>query len=205
MKTKKLVALCLLLALCVTVLGFGVIGAQPVNAAVTNSVFTVNYNSSIATNSVDGGINITIKTNSSTGSVDTSSVVDLNKFAIEFTTLQSGHHYSQLYFKFVNSENDKNGFVVTFEQNQIGVEVKVYDNLNFIDVDEGTEKALVNLQDVRLTSHYFWLEYDAGAIKVKTKSIVDEGTAEYSALKVICVNENTMSEQYPEVATANFA
>ena len=205
MKTKKLVALCLLLALCTTVLGFGVLGAQPVNAAVANSVFTVNYNSSIATNSVDGGINITIKTNSSTGSVDTSSVVDLNKFAIEFTTLQSGHHYSQLYFKFVNSENDKSGFVVTFEQNQIGVEVKVYDNLNFIDVDAGTEKALITLEDARLSSHYFWLEYAEGAIKVKTKSIVDEGTAEYSALKVICVNENTLSEQYPDVATANFA
>jgi len=205
MKTKKLVALCLLLALCMTVLGFGVIGTQPVNAAVTNSVFKVNYNSSIATNSVDGGINITIKTNSSTGSVDTSSVVDLNKFAIEFTTLQSGHHYSQLYFKFVNSENDKNGFVVTFEQDELGVIVKVYDNLNFIDVDAGTEKAYETLDGVKLNSHYFWLEYEAGVIKVKTRSIVDEGTGEYSALRVICVNENTMAEEYPEASTADFA
>ena len=90
MKTKKLVALFLLFALCLTVIGFGVVGNESVNAA-TNPVFKVNYNSSIATNSADGGLNITIKTTSATGSVDSSNRIDLNKFSIEFTTLKSGH------------------------------------------------------------------------------------------------------------------
>ena len=204
MKTKKLVALFLLFALCLTVIGFGVVGNESVNAA-TNPVFKVNYNSSIATNSADGGLNITIKTTSATGSVDSSNRIDLNKFAIEFTTLKSGHHFSTLYFKFVNYENENTGFVVTFVQNGESVDVKVYDTLTFIDVDDGTEKALVTIDGVSLTSHYFWLEYETGVLKIKTKSILDEGTAEYSAFKLICVNQNTATEEQADLSKANFA
>lgn len=204
MKTKKLVALFLLFALCLTVIGFGVVGNESVNAA-TNPIFKVNYNSSIATNSADGGLNITIKTTSATGSVDSSNRIDLNKFAIEFTTLKSGHHFSTLYFKFVNYENENTGFVVTFVQNGESVDVKVYDTLTFIDVDDGTEKALVTIDGVSLTSHYFWLEYEAGVLKIKTKSILDEGTAEYSAFKLICVNQNTATEEQADLSKANFA
>lgn len=207
MKIKKLVALCLLLALCVTVLGFGFFGGEVANAAITNSIFKVNYNSSIATNSADGGLNVTFKTNSATGSVDSTNIIDLNKFAIEFTTLQSGHHYSELYFKFTNYENDKIGFVVTFEQNEENVDVKVYDDLNYVDVDDGTEEAFVTLDGITLTSHYLWLEYEAGIIKVRSKSILDEGTAEYSAYTNICVNKNTYAENpdFADVAQGNFA
>ena len=204
MKTKKLVALFLLFALCLTVIGFGVVGNESVNAA-TNPVFKVNYNSSIATNSADGGLNITIKTTSATGSVDSSNRIDLNKFAIEFTTLKSGYHFSTLYFKFVNYENENTGFVVTFVQNGESVDVKVYDTLTFIDVDDGTEKALVTIDGVSLTSHYFWLEYETGVLKIKTKSILDEGTAEYSAFKLICVNQNTATEEQADLSKANFA
>lgn len=204
MKTKKLVALFLLFALCLTVIGFGVVGNESVNAA-TNPVFKVNYNSSIATNSADGGLNITVNTTSATGSVDSSNRIDLNKFAIEFTTLKSGHHFSTLYFKFVNYENENTGFVVTFAQNGENVDIKVYDTLTFIDVDEGTEKALVTIDGVSMTSHYFWLEYEAGVLKVKTKSILDEGTAEYSAFKLLCVNQNTATEEQAELSKANFA
>lgn len=204
MKTKKLVALFLLFALCLTVIGFGVVGNESVKAA-TNPIFKVNYNSSIATNSADGGLNITIKTTSATGSVDSSNRIDLNKFAIEFTTLKSGHHFSTLYFKFVNYENENTGFVVTFVQNGESVDVKVYDTLTFIDVDDGTEKALVTIDGVSLTSHYFWLEYEAGVLKIKTKSILDEGTAEYSAFKLICVNQNTATEEQADLSKANFA
>lgn len=204
MKTKKLVALFLLFALCLTVIGFGVVGNESVKAA-TNPIFKVNYNSSIATNSADGGLNITIKTTSATGSVDSSNRIDLNKFAIEFTTLKSGHHFSTLYFKFVNYENENTGFVVTFVKNGESVDVKVYDTLTFIDVDDGTEKALVTIDGVSLTSHYFWLEYEAGVLKIKTKSILDEGTAEYSAFKLICVNQNTATEEQADLSKANFA
>lgn len=205
MKIRKLVALCILLALCVTVLGFGLTATEKVNAAVANSVFKINYNSSIATNSADGGFNITIKTNSATGSVDTSNVVDLNKFAVEFTTPQNGHHFSTLYFKFTNTENENTGFVVTFTQNESSTDVKVYDTLNYVDVDDGTEKAFVTIDDIKLTSHYWWLQYEAGVISVRTKSIVDEGTAEYSAFTPICVNLNTATEEYQELAKGNFA
>ena len=204
MKTKKLVAFCLLLVLCVTVMGFGMFDKQVVNAA-SNSVFAVNYNSSIATNSTDGGVNVTFNTYSATGSVDSVNRVDLNKYAIEFTTLEGGHHYSSLYFKFVNYENDTKGFVVTLAQDGANVKAKVYETLDYVDVDEGTEKALVTIEGVTLTSHYFWLEYEAGVIKIKTKPIMDEGTAEYSAFKVLCVNANTKAEEYPEAATANFS
>ncbi|MDD7506080.1 MAG: hypothetical protein PUK12_01160, partial [Clostridiales bacterium] len=134
MKSKKIVACALLLALCVAVLGFIGVTQVAKAAASTTAVFTTKTNSKVEI-STDGGLSVTFAETANKGSITSVNKIDLNKYAIKFKVDKC--NFSTLYFSFASEKNnaDGKGFVVTFAPDGSNTVVKVYDTLTFVDVE----------------------------------------------------------------------
>ncbi len=190
MKLKKLSTLALVSVLFVAVFCMCFVGGTA-HAASSGSIFkssTAN-NSSMASNTEKGGIDIVIKTTSDSGYVTSYNNIDLNKYAIEFYPYKA--NFKKLYFKFVNTEDSDVGFVVTLESVVEGettsLVLRVFDTLDFVDADVSA-KVTKTISAFDFTQNYFWLEYAAGTLSYKTKPVNDDGTAAYTALAVLAQN-----------------
>ena len=124
MKSKKIVACALLLALCVAVLGFIGVTQVAKAAASTTAVFTTKTNSKVEI-STDGGLSVTFAETANKGSITSVNKIDLNKYAIKFKVDKC--NFSTLYFSFAGEKNnaDGKGFVVTFAPDGSNTVVKV--------------------------------------------------------------------------------
>ena len=190
MKSKKIVACALLLALCVAVLGFIGVTQVAKAAASTTAVFTTKTNSKVEI-STDGGLSVTFAETANKGSITSVNKIDLNKYAIKFKVDKC--NFSTLYFSFASEKNnaDGKGFVVTFAPDGSNTVVKVYDTLTFVDVEEGTEKVKVTLTGIDMTANYIWLEYVSGILQVRSIPLSSAGDTNYTAYTVLAVNKNT--------------
>lgn len=194
MKSKKIVACALLLALCVAVLGFIGVTQVAKAAASTTAVFTTKTNSKVEI-STDGGLSVTFAETANKGSITSVNKIDLNKYAIKFKVDKC--NFSTLYFSFAGEKDNAEGkgFVVTFAPDGSNTVVKVYDTLTFVDAEEGTEKVKVTLTGIDMTANYIWLEYVSGVLQVRSIPLFAAGDTDYTAYTVLAVNKNTA---YPD-------
>lgn len=194
MKSKKIVACALLLALCVAVLGFIGVTQVAKAAASTTAVFTTKTNSKVEI-STDDGLSVTFAETANKGSITSVNKIDLNKYAIKFKVDKC--NFSTLYFSFAGEKDNAEGkgFVVTFAPDGSNTVVKVYDTLTFVDAEEGTEKVKVTLTGIDMTANYIWLEYVSGVLQVRSIPLFAAGDTDYTAYTVLAVNKNTA---YPD-------